>query len=131
MRLTPRDIAMIGAIHAHRVLRRDQVQRLLFSSKNTANERLKIENGPRQAFESRRVVDVAWPVERDNAVPRVRRLVARGLEHRRVGAAKLLRLVQQPLDRLRHPRPRLEPFLQRRAHCRSHYRWRPLPPGRG
>jgi hypothetical protein len=41
MRLTPRDIELVLAIHAHRVLRRDQVQRLLFPSKNTANERLK------------------------------------------------------------------------------------------
>jgi len=41
MRLTPRDVALVTAIHAHRVLRRDQVQRLLFPSKNTTNERLK------------------------------------------------------------------------------------------
>ena len=41
MRLTPRDVELIIAVHAHRVLRRDQTQRLLFPSKNTANERLK------------------------------------------------------------------------------------------
>ena len=40
MRLTPRDIAVIHAVHEHRALRRDQIQRLLFPSKNTANARL-------------------------------------------------------------------------------------------
>ena len=42
MRLTPRDIRLIHAVHRYRVLRRNQVQRLLFPSKNTANERLKL-----------------------------------------------------------------------------------------
>ena len=41
MRLTPRDIALIQAVYRYRVLRRDQAQRLLFPSKNTANQRLK------------------------------------------------------------------------------------------
>jgi hypothetical protein len=41
MRLTPRDLRVILAVHDHRVLRRDQIERLLFPSKNTANERLK------------------------------------------------------------------------------------------
>jgi hypothetical protein len=38
--LTPRDIQVVLAVHDHRVLRRDQIQRLLFPSKNTANARL-------------------------------------------------------------------------------------------
>jgi hypothetical protein len=42
VRLTRRDVAVIVSIHQHRVLRRDQIQRLLFPSKNTANERLKL-----------------------------------------------------------------------------------------
>ena len=42
MRLTPRDLALIGAVHRYRVLRRDQAQLLLFPSKNTANQRLKL-----------------------------------------------------------------------------------------
>ena len=41
MRLTERDIDVISAVHEHRVLRTDQVQRLFFPSRNTANERLK------------------------------------------------------------------------------------------
>ena len=41
MRLTPRDIALLRLVEQYRVLRRDQAQRLLFPSKNTANERLK------------------------------------------------------------------------------------------
>jgi hypothetical protein len=40
LRLTPRDLAVVRAVHDYRVLRRDQVQRLLFPSKNTANQRL-------------------------------------------------------------------------------------------
>jgi len=41
MQLTPRDAHLLAAVYQYRVLRRDQVQRLLFPSKNTANERLK------------------------------------------------------------------------------------------
>jgi len=41
MRLTERDIQMVLAVHEHRTLRADQVQRLFFPSRNTANERLK------------------------------------------------------------------------------------------
>ena len=41
MRLTRRDMHVLLAVRDYRVLRRDQVQRLLFPSKNTANERLK------------------------------------------------------------------------------------------
>ena len=41
MRLNERDLRVLQAVHACRVLRRDQIQRLLFPSKNTANERLK------------------------------------------------------------------------------------------
>jgi len=41
MRITKRDVALLSLISQYRVLRRDQVQRLLFPSKNTANERLK------------------------------------------------------------------------------------------
>ena len=40
MRLTPRDVEVLLAVHAYRVLRRDQLQTLLFPSKNRANERL-------------------------------------------------------------------------------------------
>ena len=40
-RLTPRDRAVLGAVYAYRVLRRDQIQQLYFPSRNTANERLK------------------------------------------------------------------------------------------
>lgn len=42
MRLTTRDFALIGSVYRYRVLRRDQAQRLLFPSKNTANQRLKL-----------------------------------------------------------------------------------------
>jgi hypothetical protein len=41
MHLTPRDLDVVLAVHEHRLLRRDQIERLLFPSKNTANERLK------------------------------------------------------------------------------------------
>ena len=41
MRLTERDVLLLSLIWQYRVLRRDQIQRLLFPSKNTANERLK------------------------------------------------------------------------------------------
>lgn len=41
LRLTERDIKVILSVHEYRVLRRDQIQRLFFPSKNTANERLK------------------------------------------------------------------------------------------
>jgi len=41
MRLTERDSLVLSLIWQHRVLRRDQIQRLVFPSKNTANERLK------------------------------------------------------------------------------------------
>ena len=41
MRLTRRDVDVLVAVQRHRVLRRDQIVRLLFPSKNTANERLK------------------------------------------------------------------------------------------
>jgi hypothetical protein len=41
MRLTRRDIDVVAAVRDHRVLRTDQIQRLLFPSRNTANERLK------------------------------------------------------------------------------------------
>ena len=41
MRRTPRDIELVLAIHAHRVARRNQLQRLIFPSKNTANARLR------------------------------------------------------------------------------------------
>ena len=41
MQLTPRDVRLLCTVHQHRVLRRDQIQRLLFPSKNTTNERLK------------------------------------------------------------------------------------------
>jgi len=40
IRLTPRDRDLIDAVHSYRALRRDQVQRLFFPSKNTANARL-------------------------------------------------------------------------------------------
>ncbi len=41
MRLTERDVAVVLAVYAYRVLRRDQIQRMFFTGKNTANERLK------------------------------------------------------------------------------------------
>ena len=41
MRLTERDIQVILAVYDYRVLRRNQIEQLLFPSKNTANERLK------------------------------------------------------------------------------------------
>jgi len=41
MRLTARDIQVVLDVYACRALRRDQVQRLHFPSRNTANERLK------------------------------------------------------------------------------------------
>ena len=41
MRLTERDVLLLSLIWQYRVLRRDQIQQLLFPSKNTANERLK------------------------------------------------------------------------------------------
>jgi hypothetical protein len=41
LRLTERDIQVVLAVHEYRVLRRDQIQRLHFPSRNTANERLK------------------------------------------------------------------------------------------
>ena len=41
MRLMERDIQVLLAVHDYRVLRRDQLQSLLFPSRNTANERLK------------------------------------------------------------------------------------------
>ena len=41
LRLTARDIQVVLAVHEYRVLRRDQIQRLHFPSRNTANERLK------------------------------------------------------------------------------------------
>ena len=41
MRLTARDVILLSLIWQYRVLRRDQIQQLLFPSKNTANERLK------------------------------------------------------------------------------------------
>ena len=40
IRLTPRDRDLIDAVYSYRVLRRDQLQRLYFPSKNTANARL-------------------------------------------------------------------------------------------
>jgi hypothetical protein len=40
MRLTSRDLALIGAVYRFRVLRRAQIQQMLFPSKNTANQRL-------------------------------------------------------------------------------------------
>lgn len=42
MRLTERDAQVILAVYQHRVLRRDQIQRLFFPSRNTANARLKL-----------------------------------------------------------------------------------------
>ena len=41
MRLTERDVKVILGVYRYRVLRREQIQELLFPSKNTANERLK------------------------------------------------------------------------------------------
>jgi len=41
MRLTERDVAVVLAVYEYRVLRRDQIQRMFFTGKNTANERLK------------------------------------------------------------------------------------------
>ena len=41
MRFTARDVLLLSLVWQYRVLRRDQIQRLLFPSKNTANERLK------------------------------------------------------------------------------------------
>ena len=41
MRLTARDLEVVAAVHDCQVLRRDQIQQLLFPSKNTANEPLK------------------------------------------------------------------------------------------
>jgi hypothetical protein len=41
MRLTLRDVRVVEAVHRCRVLRREQIERLLFPSKNTANARLK------------------------------------------------------------------------------------------
>jgi len=41
MRLTQRDVQMVLAAYEYRVLRRDQIERLFFPSKNTANDRLK------------------------------------------------------------------------------------------
>lgn len=40
MRLTARDIKVLKAVHDYRVLSREQIQRLLFPSQNTANYRL-------------------------------------------------------------------------------------------
>lgn len=40
MRLTARDVQVLQAVQDYRVLRRDQIQRLLFPSRNTANYRL-------------------------------------------------------------------------------------------
>jgi len=40
MQLTQRDRQVIQAIHQYRFLRRDQIQALLFPSRNTANRRL-------------------------------------------------------------------------------------------
>lgn len=40
IRVTPRDRDLIHTIYTHRVLRRDQIERLYFPSKNTANARL-------------------------------------------------------------------------------------------
>jgi len=42
MRLTARDMAVVLAVRDYRVLRRDQIQRLLFPSQNTANYRLQL-----------------------------------------------------------------------------------------
>ena len=41
MRVTERDVQVLLAVHDYRLLRRDQIQLLLFPSRNTANERLK------------------------------------------------------------------------------------------
>ena len=41
MRLTERDVGVVLAVHACRALRRDQIERLFFPSRNTANDRLK------------------------------------------------------------------------------------------
>ena len=41
MSMNQRDLRVLQAVHGCRVLRRDQIQRLLFPSKNTANELLK------------------------------------------------------------------------------------------
>jgi hypothetical protein len=40
MRLTARDVQVLRAVHDYRVLRREQIQWLLFPSQNTANDRL-------------------------------------------------------------------------------------------
>ena len=42
IRITPRDRDLVHTVYTHRVLRRDQLQRLFFPSKNTANLRLKL-----------------------------------------------------------------------------------------
>ena len=41
MRFTARDVILLSLVWQYRILRRDQIQQLLFPSKNTANERLK------------------------------------------------------------------------------------------
>jgi len=41
IRITPRDRHLIHTVYTHRVLRRDQIERLYFPSKNTANARLR------------------------------------------------------------------------------------------
>lgn len=57
MRLMERDLEVIRAVHAHRVLRADQIHRLLFPSRNTANARL-------QRLFHHRFLDRRWrPVE--------------------------------------------------------------------
>lgn len=42
IQLTERDVQVILAVYDYRVLRRDQIERMFFPSKNTANERLKL-----------------------------------------------------------------------------------------
>jgi hypothetical protein len=57
MRLTARDVQVIQAVHEYRVLRREQIQQLLFPSRNTANERL-------QRLYQHRFLERRWlPVE--------------------------------------------------------------------
>jgi hypothetical protein len=57
MRLTARDIQVVQAVYEYRVLRREQIQQLLFPSRNTANERL-------QRLYQHRYLERRWlPVE--------------------------------------------------------------------
>jgi hypothetical protein len=100
MRLMDRDIEVIRAVHEHRMLRADQIQRLLFPSRNTANARL-------QRLFHHRFLDRRWrPVEYGHGMGQAFYLLGRRAAQllvERLGVQPSLRVGRRDSRTLRSP----------------------------